>query len=139
MEIRYLTVETVVDINERVIKLHTPDEPIGVDLGKLESALQRGQFVHYYEQTDDIFKIVAAIGYGVTKAHAFLNANKRTAALVVLQTLLLNGWFLQITTQDGIDTFEGLASGNTTQDMFAAWLRRHSIQTSVDEIIKTKC
>lgn len=134
MEIRYLSANTVIAINKEQILKYTPKEPVGVlSFTGLESALFRGQQLHYYAQTDDIFRIVAAIGYGVAKAHAFVNANKRTAAHVTLLTLLLNGYLLKMTTKDAVDTFKGMADNTITEDQFAAWLRVNSTEFQLDK------
>ena len=140
MDIRYLKADTVIEINREQIERYTPDEPIGLrDRNALESALHRGQMLHYYEQTDDIFRIAAAIGHGITKAHAFLNANKRTAAHVTLQMLLLNGYLVNLqSSKNLVDTFEGMAKDDICQDKFAAWLRQNSIEFLLDEEIKSK-
>lgn len=58
----------------------------------LEAALARpvNRFV-YADQLPPLAELAAAYAYGITKAHAFIDGNKRTALIVALVFLSLNG------------------------------------------------
>jgi death-on-curing protein len=71
----------------------------------------------------DAFAIAAAYAYGIAKAHAFVDGNKRTAFVAAFTFLRLNGVFLRPDPGVGVRMMEGLASDRFDEDAFAAWLR----------------
>lgn len=75
-----------------------------------------------YEDAD-LFEIAAAYAYGIAKAHAFVDGNKRTAFVAAFTFLRLNGVFVWPDPATGVRRMEDLASGDLTEDAFAAWLR----------------
>ena len=75
-----------------------------------------------YEDAD-LFEIAAAYAYGIAKAHAFVDGNKRTAFVAAFTFLRLNGLFVRPDPATGMRRMEDLASGDLTEDAFAAWLR----------------
>jgi len=75
-----------------------------------------------YEDAD-VFDIAAAYAYGIAKAHAFVDGNKRTAFVAAFTFLRLNGVFARPDPGLGVRRMEDLASGDLTEDAFAAWLR----------------
>ncbi len=74
MTIRFLTVDEVVEIQRST--LPNSGKP---DLSKLEGALSRIEALRDYEEGEDIFKFSAMYLISIAKAHAFNDANKRTA------------------------------------------------------------
>lgn len=74
MTIRFLTVDEVVEIQRST--LPNSGKP---DLSKLEGALSRIEALRDYEECEDIFKFSAMYLISIAKAHAFNDANKRTA------------------------------------------------------------
>lgn len=134
MEICYLTPDRVIQINKQQIELYTPLEPHGViNREALESALMRGQWTHYYKPDSDIFSIVASIGFGINKAHAFVNANKRTATNVTFVTLVMNGYLPKFNTQEVIDHAVMIANNMLCEEKYAEALRSHSIRLDIDQ------
>lgn len=127
MEVHWLLCEDVIQYNRDVIIDLTPQEDFGVrDYGLLESALQRGNMVHYYDQTSDIFDIAAAIGFGLVKNHPFMNGNKRTAYVATGALLLMNGYWLRVEQSAPVAMFQALALGTKTETCLAHWLRANS-------------
>jgi len=57
----------------------------------LESALGRPQNAHFYEQEDDLITLAAYLWHGISSAHGYQDANKRTALLAALTFLEANG------------------------------------------------
>ena len=75
-----------------------------------------------YEDAD-LFEIAAAYAYGIVKAHAFVDGNKRTAFVAAFTFLRLNGVVVRPDPGMGVRRMEDLASGDLTEEAFAAWLR----------------
>ena len=66
--------------------------------------------------------IAAAYAFGIAKAHAFVDGNKRTAFVTSLTFLRLNGFSFRPETVEGVRMMESLATGEVSQDAFAGWL-----------------
>ncbi|MEA9389531.1 type II toxin-antitoxin system death-on-curing family toxin [Acerihabitans sp. TG2] len=86
MDFDFLTQEQVIEI--QFLTLPQSGRP---DINKLAGALNRVETLHYYENCDDVFKLAAMYLVGIAKAHAFNDANKRTAFQATSVFLLMNG------------------------------------------------
>ena len=71
----------------------------------------------------DIFALAAAQAFGIAKAHAFVDGNKRTAFVAAFTFLRLNGRALRPDPATGVRMMEDLASGAIGEAAFADWLR----------------
>ncbi|TMV08282.1 type II toxin-antitoxin system death-on-curing family toxin [Arenibacterium halophilum] len=71
----------------------------------------------------DVFALAAAYAFGIAKAHAFVDGNKRTAFVAAFTFLRLNGIVVRPDPGIGVRMMEDLASSQITEDDFAAWLR----------------
>jgi death-on-curing protein len=67
-------------------------------------------------------EIAAAYAFGIAKAHAFVDGNKRTAFVTALTFLRLNGLAFRPDPVEGVRMMEDLASGDVSEAQFAAWL-----------------
>ncbi|NSX55032.1 type II toxin-antitoxin system death-on-curing family toxin [Parasulfitobacter algicola] len=67
--------------------------------------------------------IAAAYAFGIAKAHAFVDGNKRTAFVTAVTFLRLNGYAFRPDPVTGVRMMEDLASGQKTEAEFAAWLK----------------
>ena len=94
------------------------------DEGLLESALARPLNVVAYGEPV-VAALAAAYGVGLAKNHAFVDGNKRAAFLAVGLFLALNGQRLATTQADATLTMLAVASGDMSEDAFAAWIRSH--------------
>ncbi|WP_016600506.1 type II toxin-antitoxin system death-on-curing family toxin, partial [Yersinia pestis] len=65
--------------------------------------------VKYYQQTDDMFELSAALIESLIQNHAFANANKRTAMMAGYMFLLLNGYELTAPGDEIVVMAEGMA------------------------------
>lgn len=72
--------------------------------------------------TPSLSELAAAYAYGIAKAHAFVDGNKRTAFVTALTFLRLNGLGFRPDAVQGVRMMEDLASGDGTEAAFAAWL-----------------
>ncbi len=95
------------------------------DAGGLESALNAAQNRLNYE-TEDLAKLAAAFAYHLSQAHAFVDGNKRIAAVVSELFLKLNDAKLNATNDEIIELFLDIAASKLSrekvEDKFAEWL-----------------
>ncbi len=93
------------------------------DAGLLESALARPVNQHRYKPDADLAELAAAYAFGLSKNHPFVDGNKRTALLGLGLLLALNGWRLEATQIDAIETMLSLASATLDEGVLASWVR----------------
>ena len=91
----------------------------------LESALSKPENLAAYGDPDGA-ALAAAYGYGISRNHAFIDGNKRTALVAAELFLQLNGWRLDADDADCVLTMLAVATGDITEDAFADWLRLHA-------------
>lgn len=95
------------------------------DAGALESALKAAENRLFYE-TDDLAVLSATYAYHLSQAHAFIDGNKRIAAVVAELFLELNGAKLSASNDEIIELFLDIAASRLTrkdvEEKFAAWL-----------------
>lgn len=92
------------------------------DEGLLHSALGKPQNVYQYE-SQDIFDLAAAYGYGIARNHAFVDGNKRTVLASMAVFLGLNGYTLFAPDPSTVDVIVDLASGKPPQSDLDKWLK----------------
>lgn len=95
------------------------------DAGLFESALARPIDLASYG-TPDAFALAAAHGYGISRNHAFINGNKRTAFVAIELFLNFNGLELVASDAECVLTMLAVAAGDMAEDELAAWLRGHT-------------
>lgn len=95
------------------------------DEGLLQGALQRPINKWQYENADT-FGCAAAYAFGIAKAHAFVDGNKRTAYVTSVTFLRLNGWHFITEPVEGVAFMENLASDMVSEESFRNWLEQGS-------------
>jgi len=98
------------------------------DAHLLDSALARPQQLFAYASTD-IPTLAAAYAFGIARNHPFLDGNKRTAFVLALLFLHLNGWQFKAAPAESVMTMLRLAEGTIAEHDFAAWLSDKSKAT----------
>jgi death on curing protein len=93
------------------------------DIGLLESASSRPQNRAAYNPGVSIEELAALYAVGVTKAHAFIDGNKRIAFAVMVSFLHAHGRLLDVAEADATRAMLEAASGSVTEHDLAAWLR----------------
>jgi death-on-curing protein len=92
------------------------------DTGLLESALARPlQLLAYGEP--DVAALAACYASGLCRNHPFADGNKRTAWLLAVTFLDLNGYDVDAEMTDALQAMLSLAAGTVSEEDFAAWLR----------------
>lgn len=98
------------------------------DPGLLDSALARPRNAFAYASgSADIASLAAAYAFGIARNHPFLDGNKRTAAVVCETFILANGHVLRTDNDPWYSVLMQLASGEISEDDFAAWLRERLV------------
>ena len=120
----WVPVEAVHIIHDRQIARHG-GAPGLRDQGLLQNAMQRPVNKWQYEDADT-FECAAAYAYGIAKAHAFVDGNKRTAFVTSATFLRLNGWHVVTEPAEGVAYMEGLASDEVSEEKFKNWLEHGS-------------
>lgn len=93
------------------------------DPNGLESALARPQNKWQYDPTVDLASLAAAYAYGLATAHPFADGNKRTAYVTARIFLDLNGYDLERSPREIVDTMLAVATRALSEDDLAAWIR----------------
>ena len=120
----FLATEQVLAIHQHQIEQYGGS--LGVrDAGMLESALSApkasfgGEFLH-----SDLFLMAAAYVFHITKDHAFVDGNKRTAAIAALYFFELNGHAIEPNPEEYEELVRRVAVGGVEKDEIASFFRR---------------
>ena len=95
------------------------------DQGLLESTLARPENLAAYGKPD-VCDLAAAYAYGLARNHPFADGNKRTAFVVSVTFLILNGRDLTATEVDVVEAVLKLAAGALAEAELADWFRANS-------------
>ena len=71
----------------------------------------------------DLATLAAAYAFGIAKAHAFTDGNKRAAFLTAMIFLGLNGKDLDATEAEVVQAMTALAAGSLSEPEMATWIR----------------
>jgi death on curing protein len=93
------------------------------DEAGIESALAAPEQRAHYEEAD-LAACAATYAYHLTKAHAFLDGNKRIAAAATELFLQLNGARLVASNRELIEFFLHIADGTLTRDAVEQQIRQ---------------
>jgi death-on-curing protein len=116
----WVPLAAVVAIHDRQIARHG-GAPGMRDAALLEMGCARAMNLAAYADPE-LADIAAAYAFGISKAHAFVDGNKRTAFVTALTFLRLNGHAFRPETIEGVRMMEGLAAGQISEADFATWL-----------------
>jgi death-on-curing protein len=113
-------------MHEEALMLHGGPEGVR-DMGLLESALARpkNQF-HYSDSPPSLQRLAAAYAKGIVANHPFVDGNKRTAFIVSVTFLRLNGLQLTANKEDRVVTFWNLADGSLSEEELSAWFESNT-------------
>lgn len=91
------------------------------DRALLEMGCARAMNLAAYTDSG-LAQIAAAYAFGIAKAHAFVDGNKRTAFVTSLTFLRLNGYAFRPPAVEGVRMMEDLAAGQIGELDFTQWL-----------------
>ena len=88
----------------------------------LEGAIARPQNLYYYENAD-VFELAACYAFAIAKNHPFLDGNKRTAFLLMIQFLKDNDIFIKFQTDQAVNLMLDIATDKITIKNAAEFLK----------------
>ncbi|MEY8842496.1 type II toxin-antitoxin system death-on-curing family toxin [Cribrihabitans sp. XS_ASV171] len=116
----WVPLAAVIAIHDRQITRHGGASGMR-DRALLEMGCARAMNLAAYTDAG-LAEIAAAYAFGISKAHAFVDGNKRTAFVTAATFLRLNGYSFRPTPVEGVRAMEDLASGQVSESDFAKWL-----------------
>lgn len=122
MEIIWINSNSVYTMHNRQIAEHGGTEGIR-DEGLLLSALARPENLHAYGEDADLAALAASYAFGIAKNHPFLDGNKRTALVVSVTFLNVNGFDFDAPEEETYLAFLQLAEGSLSENELATWFR----------------
>jgi death-on-curing protein len=127
MVVVWIRKDVVLAVHRRQIAEHGGVDGVR-DSGLLESALSKPENLFHYENPrPDIALLAASYAYGVVRNHPFIDGNKRTALVVCMLFLKLNGVELIASGEEKYQIFMELAAGGLTEKSLSEWIRAHQI------------
>lgn len=119
----WVTIRTALAIHDQQIDEHGGREGVR-DLAQLKAALARPQNLLAYSTPEpDLAALAAAYAYGIDKAQAFYEGNKRTSAVVTETFLNRNGFELEARNAEIQEAWTALGDGSLSEKDMAAWIR----------------
>lgn len=101
------------------------------DFGLLEGALRRPQTTVFGEEAYKSLELKAAAQtHSVVKNHALIDGNKRSAWVLFVSFLFINGYAHNMDDQVGFELVLGLATDQLTLEQAAIIIRSHLVHRS---------
>jgi death-on-curing protein len=123
-DFRFLELDLILAIHDLQLAQH--GGAVGLrDHGPQESALGRPLNLAAHDPEADVAAIAAAYAFGIAANHPFVDGNKRTAYVAMELFLLDNGAMLTASDEESLLAMLALASGDMSEQAFAAWIRSH--------------
>ncbi len=119
---RYLTLGEVVALHRWLIQASGGGSGVR-DQGALESAVAQPRMTFGGEDLyPDLPSKTAALGYSLIQNHPFVDGNKRVGHAAMETFLILNGFELEATVEEGEQLIVGVASGSFGRAELLAWI-----------------
>lgn len=125
--IRYLTLEEVLDLHERLIDQSGGTHGVH-DQNGLESAIGQPMMAfggHDLYQTTA--EKGAALAFSLVMNHPFVDGNKRIGHAAMETFLVLNGHEVKAAADGQEEVFLNLAAGTLEREDFVEWVRSHMV------------
>lgn len=119
----WVPLSAIIIIHDRQISRHGGAGGLR-DRALLEVGCGRPVNLYAYKSDVTLEELAAAYAYGITKAHAFVDGNKRTGFVTALTFLRLNKRFFRPEPVEGVRMMENLAADLATEADFALWAKR---------------
>jgi death-on-curing protein len=120
MAYRWVGLRAALAIHDLQIVEHGGAEGLR-DMALLESALARPHQLLAFG-APDIATLAACYAGGILRNHPFVDGNKRTAWLLAVTFLDLNGYDVEAEMTDALQAVLAVAAGTLAEKAFAAWL-----------------
>lgn len=101
------------------------------DLGLLDSALARPKTTLFGEDAYPTLELkAAAMVHSIIKNQAMVDGNKRTSWFMLSSFLYINGYFIEMTADEGMEFTLGIATDKLSLAEAAAMIRKHMVEVS---------
>lgn len=107
-------------VHDEQLRRHGGDDGL-LNEGTLEAALARPRSRLGYFPDTSLEKLAASLAIAIVKGHAFVDGNKRTACVVALLFLRLNGVAISAPEDELAAVFEDVAAGRVLEADLANW------------------
>jgi death-on-curing protein len=124
VNVEWIAYETLLIFHDAQISEHGGAPGLREE-GGLRSALARPENLAAYGDPD-LFELAAAYAGGIARNHPFVDGNKRTAFVVSVAFLDLNGQELKASEAEAAVVFLRLAAGEFSEAELAEWFRRNA-------------
>jgi death-on-curing protein len=125
---RYLTVNEVVEIHQRIIQRFGGLAGLR-DLGALEAAIAQPRMTFSGEELyPTIVEKAAALGFSIVQNHPFVDGNKRAGHAAMETFLLLNRFEIEAPVDEQEKIILQVASGELGRQGLADWLGTRIIE-----------
>lgn len=118
---RWVPIPAIIVIHDRQIARHG-GAPGMRDRSLLESGVARPLNRFGFGETD-LHSLAANYAFGIAKAHAFVDGNKRTAFVTAITFLGMNGIGFAAPAVEIVRNMEDLASDDLSEGGFTEWMR----------------
>lgn len=123
---RYLSTENVIQIHFEIVEATGGSQGLR-DPGLLESAVLRPQSTFGGKDLyTTIFKKAAALIHSLLLNHVFVDGNKRTATVALIEFLILNGKKFEATNKEAVELAMWIEDKKPTIEQIARWVKNHS-------------
>jgi death on curing protein len=127
---RYLTLAEVLDLHARILEQSGGAAGIR-DLGSIESCVAQPQMTFGGQELYPTIETkAAAICFSLVMNHAFVDGNKRIGHAAMETFLVLNGFQLVASVEDGEQTILRLAAGQLARDELVQWIAQRILPLS---------
>lgn len=123
---RFLSEKTVIRIHDRLITLYGGLHGIR-DTSLLDSALNQAK-LQFHLVNSNLFELAAAYGYHICQNHPFLDGNKRTARMVMILFLKVNGFTITASEDESLAKILSVANHELNKDELAEWLEKAAVK-----------
>jgi len=107
------------------------------DVNALESALARPQPKYAYDPAVDLAQLAAAYAYGIATSHPYADGNKRTALVIAMIFLELNGYDLNRSDDEVVTTMRAVANHHLGEAELVTWFRTALVPLTAPEVDAT--
>lgn len=126
VEPRWVSKRAVLALHDEQLAEHGGAEGIR-DEFLLESALAKPRNVFAYQPEADLCRLAASYAFGIARNDPFVDGNKRTALVVSILFLNLNGLDVEAPREQVYGTFLHLADGSLSAEELASWFAAKAV------------
>lgn len=126
MDVLYITIDQVIEFHHEGLEQFGGLDGIRSRHDLAAAVMQPQQSAFAEDAYATIPEKAAAYGFFIAEAQAFLEGNKRAAAVTMLTFLFINGYELRQTDDEIAQMFEDVGSRVIGQGEFFGWVCNHS-------------